>query len=253
MKNNIKILILLSFINLILCSEQTNILESKYIGGWPSSTMQEVKGSDMIFNCPGDIGCECYKDDECSNNNCGKLPKGKYCMAKDGDYFPDFVSLDQYGQEVRLYDFSNQGKYILIEMGTTWCPPCHMLANWLSFNDQEIINKNFWNTDYQLIHDLVQSGDIYYITILYENDYRENVKLDDIQLWHSMYPHDKMPIIGDFDKFLHTWIKPTGLPAVMLLNEDMEIVTFSSRGMNIAFDSLIDIYNSKDGLKMKKN
>ena len=60
--------------------------------------------------------------------------------------------------------------------------------------------------------------------------------------WFSIYPDEKIPILADSEKFLHTWIKPTGLPAILLLDEDLKIKTFSSRGMNKAFDEVINIY-----------
>lgn len=228
-------------------------MEKKYIGGWPVSDKVESLAPNMTIDCQlsfynqsKETGCSCNEDNDCSNKNCEKLPKGKYCIPKNGDYFPDFIATDQFGEKVRLYDFSKQEKYILLEMGTTWCPPCHMLANWLSYNDQEISNKRFWKNEYQMIYDLVQSDKIYYITVLYENDDRENVTNEDLQDWYALYPDDKIPILGDFDKFLHSWIKPTGLPAVLLLNENMEIVTFSSRGMNKAFDSIVNIYNNNE-------
>ena len=245
MINYFNILTIFLLLNIILPSDNINA-EKKYIGGWPISKNIISSGPDMKIECPNETGCSCSKDSDCLNNNCEKLPKGKYCIPKNGDYFPDFSSTDQFGEEVRLYDFSNQGKYILVEMGTTWCPPCHMLAGWLTFNDQEIASKRFWKDEYQVIYDLVQSNKIYYVTVLYENDYRENITPEDVEQWFTLYPDDKIPILGDYDKFLHSWIKPTGLPAILLLNEKMEIVTFSSRGMNLAFDSIINIYEADE-------
>ena len=140
-------------------------------------------------------------------------------------------------------------------MGATWCSPCHLLANWLTYNDQEISNKRFWKDEYQLIYDLVHNDEIYFITILYEDDDKNNATYETLYDWFSIYPDEKIPILADSEKlfndfemladsekFLHTWIKPTGLPAILLLDEDLKIKTFSSRGMNKAFDEVINIY-----------
>ena len=224
---------------------QDTLLNKNYLGGWPSTPKLSAVDTDMVFDCPGDIGCECVNNSDCININCIKLPKGKYCIPKVGDSFPSFIATDQYGDNVNIYDFSNQGKHILLEMGTTWCTPCHLMASWLSYNDQEISNKRFWNEDYQQIYNLIQNDSIYYITVLYENDFKGNVTYETLYEWFNLYPDEKIPILADSEKFLHRWIKPTGLPAVILLNEKMKIVTYSSRGMNAAFDSIIKIYNEK--------
>jgi len=52
-------------------------------------------------------------------------------------------------------------------------------------------------------------------------------------------------VLADSEKLLHTWIKPTGIPTVILLNDKMEIVQPSSRGLNAAFDKLIQILASE--------
>tara|TARA_B100001094_G_scaffold329161_1_gene391280 strand:- start:129 stop:734 length:606 start_codon:yes stop_codon:yes gene_type:complete len=200
----------------------------------------------MSIKCPGAIGCECDSNSDCVNNNCEKLPRNKYCIPKNGDTFPNFKAIDQYGDEVSLYDFKNRNKYILIEMGASWCSPCHSLANWLSFNDQEISNKPFWKNEYQIIYDLVQEDKIYFITILYEDVDRNNANYETLYDWFSMYPDEKIPILADSDKFLHKWIKPTGLPAVLLIDENMKINTFSSRGLNKAFDKIVQIFNDEN-------
>ena len=49
--------------------------------------------------------------------------------------------------------------------------------------------------------------------------------------------------MADSYRFLHSWIKPTGLPTTLLLNDQMEIVVYSNRGINLAFDKLLDLYN----------
>ena len=71
------------------------------------------------------------------------MPSGAYCTPKVGDTFAHFYGVDQYGEMVDIYDFANQGKYILIEMGAVWCSPCNLLANWFSYGDTEITNKSF--------------------------------------------------------------------------------------------------------------
>ena len=89
-----------------------------------------------------------------------------YCSLETGDFFPDYYAIDQFGQIVSLRDFSNQGKYILIEMGATWCGPCRELADWFSYGSLDITKRPFWRNEYTQLYDLVHNEEIYFITII---------------------------------------------------------------------------------------
>mgnify|MGYP000207762407 CR=1 FL=1 len=60
-----------------------------------------------------------------------------------------------------IYDFANQGKYILIEMGATWCSPCRKLASYLTFQDLSITKDRIWRSGYEKIYDMVENNQIY--------------------------------------------------------------------------------------------
>ena len=49
-----------------------------------------------------------------------------------GTALPRFRALDQYGEEVDLYDFALQGRRIALEVGTRHCSPCKGLAEFYS-------------------------------------------------------------------------------------------------------------------------
>ena len=59
-------------------------------------------------------------------------------------------------------------------------------------------------------------------------------------------PKYKIPLLIDETKSLHAWAKPRGIPSITLLNENMEIVYFSTRGLNGAFDKLIELTNTNE-------
>ena len=227
------------------CEEKTN--DSKYFGGWPHNDKKDkIEGSPLNYICPNSIGCDCNNNKDCINNNCIRSPKGSFCYPKNGDIFPEFISIDQYEDVVNLYDFANQGKYILIELGAVWCSPCNDLGEWFAYNDKSITSKRFWKPEYQKIYDMVHNGDIYFITILYEDENRDNASYETIYEWFDNYPDENIPILIDESKMLHSWAKPSGIPAITLLNENMEIIHFSSRGLNGAFDKLLEIVNNNE-------
>ena len=80
------------------------------------------------------------------------------------------------------------------------------------------------------------------INIQYGDKFRDNASLLSIQDWYSRYPHELIPVLADSDKLLHSWLKPTGIPTIILLNDKMEIIQPASRGLNDAFDKLLDIF-----------
>ena len=65
---------------------------------------------------------------------------------------------------------------------------------------------------------------VYFITILYENEHRNSPTYNDSYEWFNNYPDDKIPILIDTNKSLHKWVKPTGIPTILLLNENMDKV-----------------------------
>ena len=221
-----------------------------YIGNWPINENKEllIKNSNTNkLTCPDGLGCECKTNNDCINSNCVKHLKGdNFCSLQIGDTFPHFKAVDQFNEIVDIYDFANnENKYILIEMGTSWCSPCHALAGWFAWDEDEIKSKRFWKNDYEMIYDLVKNKDVYFITILYEDEFRDNATYDTVYEWYDTYPDDNIPILADKDKLLHGIIRPTGIPAVSLIGPDMKIITLSTRGFNSTFDYLVKNFGDK--------
>ena len=225
--------------------------EKAYYGNWPVSknkfTILNESNTNKL-DCPNGMGCSCLEDNECINNFCNKDLRGnRYCGLKEGDTFPQFKAVDQYNEIIDLYDFANtEGKYILIEMGTVWCSPCNSLAAWLAWDEETIKSKPFWKDEYNVIKELINNKDVYFITILYEDEFRDNASYDTAYEWHDTYPNDLIPILVDEDKLLHSIIRPTGIPAITLLSPEMQIIQLSTRGLNPSFDKLLSILEKKD-------
>ena len=218
---------------------------NNYKQNWPINlSIDTINGSNLNYECNDEIkeiGCNCQKDSDCINQNCVKYPNTSYCCPKNGDIFPQFVGIDQYNQKVNLYNFANQNKYIIIELATTWCDACKTLADWLANNNLEIKNKRWWKDDYSKVKELIQNNEVYYITILYEKNDRSLPNYLTAQNWFNKYSDKNIPILIDEKKDIHKWVKPTGIPTAILLNDKMEIVNFSTRGINSSFDKLLKI------------
>ncbi|MAQ43328.1 MAG: hypothetical protein CMG25_02430 [Candidatus Marinimicrobia bacterium] len=228
-------------LELELGTDPDNIESRYYYGYWPFNMNKDsIKGSEIPIHCPFDISCGCESNKDCINQNCKRSVKGAYyCTPKPGDTFPRFIAVDQYGESVDIYDFSMQGKIIAIEFGASWCGPCRDLSNWLSTGDNSTIaNNRWWKKEYEIIKEKIDKGQIIFITILFQDDLRNNAGYDTVTDWHEKYPNHKIPVLADEYADIHQWIKPTGYPCINLLDENMRLLNFTSRGLSEAFDML---------------
>mgnify|MGYP001169131770 FL=1 len=230
---NIYLLINLFILNVVFCDES----KFTYKGGWPiNPTSNEINDPGFNLPCPGNVGCECIEDSDCINNNCNAHPKGNFCNPKKGDLIPRFEGLDQFGQSVDLYDFANQDKIIILELSAGWCSPCNDLASWIATNDLEITNNRWWKDRYFPIRDMINSGEVILINCMYEGfEKKITVTPHDVQKWYDMYPDPNVPILADEYRFLHSWVMPTGLPTIFLIDENMQLINYSNRGLTEAF------------------
>jgi len=230
--------IIFIFSGLCYC-EDASAPAYSYKGGWPVNQQSDkIEDPGFELPCPGGTGCECRTNNDCDNKNCQAHPKGNYCLPKKGDIMPRFEALDQFGESVDLYDFANQGKMILIELSAAWCSPCIDLAGWLATNDQKITENPWWKDRYFPIRNMIKNGEIYLVNIMFEGkDKTNNVTAtpDDVFQWYNKYPDPHVPILADEYRFLHTWVKPTGLPCIFLVDENMRLVNYTSRGLTDAF------------------
>ena len=69
---------------------------------------------------------------------------------------------------------------------------------------------------------IVDAGEVYYVRIFHRGATKgESVNSDDVAIWHDAYPHLNVINISDPQERMKTWFRPTGLPCVFMLNEDM--------------------------------
>jgi peroxiredoxin len=122
---------------------------------------------------------------------------------KQGDVPPDFRLLDQHGQEVALWQF--YGMVVLLDVSTTWCGPCRVLAA-----DAE----ETW-------HDYQDEGFVY-LTLLAENESFEVPSQEDLEEWATDYGITA-PILADSVGYAYEVEPNSGWPALVLIGRDMVI------------------------------
>jgi len=163
-------------------------------------------------------------------------------IASDGATLPRFTGIDQYGQTVEIYDYASQGVTTVLDMSTEWCGPCQKVADWLGGDEDALYEYPWWKEEYRCIPDLVNQGQIQWISVLYEDGAHEDAYPEVAERWHAAHPHDLIPVLIDPEKLLHAHIRATGIPNANLLTEDMVFDGFDDRGLDGAFDLLVERY-----------
>lgn len=153
--------------------------------------------------------------------------------AKEGSMLPRFQWYDQFGELVDIYDFAYQGKPIVLDTSTVWCGWCREMAAWIGgdmseaqeYTDEGYTWEAYYSSEswYDLIPQLVQNGDIYWITAITENNNGGTPKQKDVENWAADFPNDRVPVLLDDSdtQDLETWIPLTGFPTLLLLDETM--------------------------------
>ena len=91
-------------------------MDKKKLGLINKSKLDNIEFRDCE-SLPYGNGCDCTADDQCvSGSKCEILFTSQNCVPKTNAKLPNLIATDQFGEQVELYDFANQGKYILIEV-----------------------------------------------------------------------------------------------------------------------------------------
>mgnify|MGYP003335190595 FL=1 len=120
-----------------------------------------------------------------------------------GEIAPEFRLLDQYGQEVSLWQF--YGMIIVLDVSTMWCRPCQELAEGA-----------------QAIADDYRDDDVMYITLLAQDLGSDVPDQAELQEWSDEFELYE-PILADESGYSYQVVPDNAFPGVVLIDRDMSV------------------------------
>ena len=152
-----------------------------------------------------------------------------------GGTMPRFVSFDQYGEQVDLYDFAWHGKPIVIDLSAGWCGACQEMAAWL---DGQATNFPV-PAGLEGIPGLVSSGEVYWVTVYFQDAAGAPADAADVAAWFATFPNPKIPVLADTDEALFDWLWPGSYPNLQVLEDDMTLRVYDRFAYTPALESLL--------------
>jgi hypothetical protein len=151
-----------------------------------------------------------------------------------GAVVPRLLAYDQHGELVDLYDFALHGRRVVIDLSAFWCNPCKELAAWLAGETQLGGDATF-----DAIPPLIDAGEIYWVTIVFEDSLGNPAGPDEAALWYQTYPHPRVAVLADDDRAMFDYLFPGGYPSIHVLDEGMRFVLYNRYDYRAALEQLL--------------
>jgi len=136
----------------------------------------------------------------------------------EGTQMPRWRMLDQWGEQVDLYDFSGQGAYIVLDASALSCEPCDQVSEWLATGDGVFANE------FRNLRKGVNRGDVIWMTVIGADLDGGLVETSSAVNWAYDYPHERIPVFADIDGVLAEWLKPIAYPTIIVLDDEFRVV-----------------------------
>ena len=148
---------------------------------------------------------------------------------KVGNMVPRFVSYDYNEDDFELYDFAGHGKPVIIDISAEWCSYCQELAKFMGGQNSYFDDYEASYPELGAVRDGIANGDLYWIEIIDQNESGTTVDAKDLQQWEKKYGIPGAPVVADEDQLWLNWTDLVGYPTLLVVDENMEIISYSKR------------------------
>lgn len=163
-----------------------------YIGYWPYNPDKEA------LDDPGWGGAATWG---------GRLPRARW--------------VDQFGEEVDLYDFAGQGVPVVIDNCAIWCDWCYDVDAWLLGQPSRLDTYTVaWKDG---LPPMVQDGRVWWITVLDEDLEHGDIDAAEVAGWYALYPNARVAVLADVDKALSAWLAEVEPPTIATFDEALRL------------------------------
>lgn len=135
---------------------------------------------------------------------------------------PRLIALDQFGEEVDLYDFAGQGKPVVIDLSAVWCDACKELARWLEGEPSNLGMP----AELDPVVARVANGEVFWVTVLFEDAIGNPAELTEVKNWADSFPNAKVAVLVDDNRKLRDWFFPGAMPSVHAANDQLELLAY---------------------------